>query len=195
MLKDLKIKNHKGIIIAYLNINSIRNKFELLKCIISDNIDILTIAETKLDSNFTTNQFLLEGFRLPFRYDRNSNGGGILVYVGEGVPAKEIKTYNFPDNIECGFVEINLKNKKWLLANVYHPPSQNGRYFFEEIGKSLDAYGTRHENFILMGDFNTEEQDADISNFLETYNFKKFMKKATWFKSDRPRSIDLILTD
>ena len=59
MLKDLKIKNHKGIIIAYLNINSIRNKFELLKCIISDNIDILTIAETKLDSNFTTNQFLL----------------------------------------------------------------------------------------------------------------------------------------
>ena len=195
MLKDLEIKNHKGIIIAYLNINSIRNKFELLKCIISDNIDILTIAETKLDSNFTTNQFLLEGFRTPFRYDRNSNGGGILVYVREGVPAKEIKTYNFPDNIECGFVEINLKNKKWLLANVYRPPSQNGRYFFEEIGKSLDAYGTRYENFILMGDFNTEEQDADISNFLETYNLKNFMKKPTCFKSDRPRSIDLILTN
>ena len=195
ILKDLKIKNHKGIIIAYLNINSIRNKFELLKCIISDNIGILTIAETKLDSNFTTNQFLLEGFRPPFRYDRNSNGGGILVYVREGVPAKEIKTYNFPDNIECGFVEINLKNKKWLLANVYRPPSQNGRYFFEEIGKSLDAYGTRYENFILMGDFNTEEHDADRSNFLETYNLKNLMKKPTCFKSDRPRSIDLILTN
>ena len=75
MLKDLKIKNHKGIIIAYLNINSIRNKFKHLQCIISDNIDILTIAETKLDLNFTTNQFLLEGFRPPFRYNRNSNGG------------------------------------------------------------------------------------------------------------------------
>ena len=108
---------------------------------------------------------------------------------------KEIKTYNFPDNIECGFVEINLKNKKWLLANVYRPPSQNGRYLFEEIGKSLDAYGTRYENFILMGNFNTEEQDADISNFLETYNLKNLMKKPTCFKSDRPRSIDLILTN
>ena len=90
MLKDLKTKTHRGIIIAYLNINSIRNKFELLKCIISDNIDILTIAETKLDLNFTTNQFLLKGFRPPFRYDRNSNGGGILIYVREGVPEKEI---------------------------------------------------------------------------------------------------------
>ena len=67
--------------------------------------------------------------------------------------------------------------------------------FFGEIGKSLDAYGTRYENFILMGDFNTEEQDADISNFLETYNLKNLMKKPTCFKSDRPRSIDLILTN
>ena len=53
----------------------------------------------------------------------------------------------------------------------------------------------RYENFILMWDFNTEEQDADISNFLETYNLKKLMKKPTCFKSDRPRSIDLILTN
>ena len=79
ILKDLKIKNHRGIITAYLNINSIRNKFEILKCIISDNIDILTIAETKHGLNFTTKHFLLEGFRPPFRYNTNSNGGGILV--------------------------------------------------------------------------------------------------------------------
>ena len=45
-----------------------------------------------------------------------------------------------------------------------------------------------------MGDFNTEEQDADISNFLETYNLKSLLKKPACFKSDRPRSIDLILT-
>ena len=46
-----------------------------------------------------------------------------------------------------------------------------------------------------MGDFNTEEQDADISNVLETYNLKNLMTKQTCFKSDRPRSIDLILTN
>ena len=195
MLQDLKIKNRKGIIIAYLNINSIRNKFEPLKCLISKNIDILAIAETKLDSSFKTAQFFLEGFKPPFRYDRNKSGGGILVYVREEVPAKELRAYNLPEDIECGFVEINLKNKKWLLANVYRPPSQNGRYFFEELGKSLDAYSTGYENLILLGDFNLEEKGADISNFLEIYNLKNLVKKPTCFKSDRPRSIDLILTN
>ena len=87
------------------------------------------------------------------------------------------------------------KNKKWLLANVYRPPSQNGRYFFEELGKSLDAYSTGYENLILLGDFNMEEKEANISNFLEIYNLKNLVKKPTCVKSDRPRSIDLILTN
>ena len=102
-------------------------------------------------------------------------------------------------------MEIILKNKKWLLANVYRPPSQNGRYFFEELGMSLDAYSTKphqnmktpskHENPILLGDFNMEEKEADISNLLETYNLKNLVKKPTCFISDRPRSIDLMLTN
>ena len=39
-----------------------------------------------------------------------------------------------------------------------------------------------------------QEKEADISNFLEIYNLKNLVKKPTCFKSDRPRSIDLILT-
>ena len=128
-LKNLRLKKHHGIIIAYLNINSIRNKFDFLKVIISSNIDILTIAETKLDDAFPTSQFMLDGFHSPFRYDRNRYGGGILVYVKHGVPAKELKEYQLPGDIECGFVEINIKKKKWLLANIYRPPSQGERYF------------------------------------------------------------------
>ena len=55
---------------AYLNINSIRNKFELLKPMILDSVDILVIAETKLDSNFATNQFIIDGFSPPYRYSK-----------------------------------------------------------------------------------------------------------------------------
>ena len=39
-------------ICAHLNINSARNKFELLSDIIKNNIDILMISETKFDSAF-----------------------------------------------------------------------------------------------------------------------------------------------
>ena len=87
-LKDLQLKLYNGLIIAYLSINSVRKKFDFLKVITSSNIDILAIAETRLEDNFPTSQFILDGFHSPFRYDRNRDGGGILVCVKHGIPAK-----------------------------------------------------------------------------------------------------------
>ncbi len=46
-----------------------------------------------------------------------------------------------------------------------------------------------------MGDFNTEENDENISNFMESYSLKNIVKDPTCFKSERPRTIDLILTN
>ena len=34
------------------------------------------------------NHFLNKGFHSPFRFDRHRNGGGIILYVWEGIPAK-----------------------------------------------------------------------------------------------------------
>ena len=40
--------NHRGkIIIGHLNINSIKNKFDLLKEMVKKEVDLLTIPETK----------------------------------------------------------------------------------------------------------------------------------------------------
>ena len=41
------------------------------------NIGILIIAETKIDSSFCNSQFMIEGFSLSFRIDRNRFGGGV----------------------------------------------------------------------------------------------------------------------
>ena len=51
-LKALRLKNANKLIIDYLNINSLRNKFEFLTSLIKDNIDILMISETKPDQTF-----------------------------------------------------------------------------------------------------------------------------------------------
>ena len=55
-------------------------------------------------------QFLIEGFGPPFISDRNSHGGGILVYVREDIPCKLIPMKNC--SIERFFIELNLKSKK-----------------------------------------------------------------------------------
>ena len=65
LLKHIRVSNINKLVIAQLNINSLRNKYEDLKAIIFDNIDILIINETKLDNSFPTQQFLIEGY-FPF---------------------------------------------------------------------------------------------------------------------------------
>ena len=53
-------KYSKNIIFNHLNINSIRNKFENRKEIVSNYIDILVIAEMKIDKWFPTVQLITE---------------------------------------------------------------------------------------------------------------------------------------
>ena len=49
---SVRTHNHSNIIILHLNIKSIRNKFDDLKLIIDENVDILYIAETKIYESF-----------------------------------------------------------------------------------------------------------------------------------------------
>ena len=85
-LKELRQKKLNRPIIAQLNINSIRNKFQFLEKEVRANLDILLISETKLDDSFPSVQFLLDEFSRPYRLDRWSNGGGILLYIRDDIP-------------------------------------------------------------------------------------------------------------
>ena len=78
-LKSFPKDNLNKLIFAHLNINSIQNKFELLSEQIKSNISM--ISETKIDDSFPVGQFLIEGFCIPYRLDRNSKCGGTLLHV------------------------------------------------------------------------------------------------------------------
>ena len=87
--------------------------------LIKNNVDILMISETKLDESFPDGQFTVKGYSKPFRLDRNKNGGGIMLYVREDIPARLISVEKSP--IEAIFIEINLRNRKWLFCCSYNP--------------------------------------------------------------------------
>ena len=71
------------------------------------------ISETKLDPYFPTGQIHIHGFSKPYSFDRNGNGGGILLYICEDIPSKLIL---IKMTIEGIFVEINLRKKSWSFA-------------------------------------------------------------------------------
>ena len=159
---NLRLKNPNRLICAHLNINSVRNKFDLLSDIIKNNIDILMISETKLDSSFPNGQFQIHGYSEPYRLDRNGNGGGILVFIREDIPTKLIDSQM---KIEGFFIELNLRRKKWLLCCSFNSKYSQISHHLKEIGKNLDVLTSKYDNIILMGDFNAEPTDVVVSDF------------------------------
>ena len=67
---------------------------------IMNNADLLLVSETKLDDSFPTAQFLLGEFSKPYRFDRCSNGGGILLYVKDNISSRLLTDHRLPDHVE-----------------------------------------------------------------------------------------------
>ena len=53
-------------------------------------VDVFMISKTKLDNSFSGGQFFIEGYHTSFRFDRNRNVGGILLYIHKDIPTKVI---------------------------------------------------------------------------------------------------------
>ena len=147
-LRSIRTGHPDKIVIAQLNTNSIRNKFEQFKCIVKGNVDILVLLETKLDSTFTSAQFMIDGFSAPYRLDRDKNGGGIIVLIREDILSRLLQEHMLPEDIEALPIEINLRKSKFLLLATYHPPSQSKMYYFDHITKIMDKYA-KYEKVLL----------------------------------------------
>ena len=91
---------------------------------------------------------------------------------------------------------MNIRKSKWLVVCCYHPPSQNDNYFFYNLGKALDSLNSNYEKFLLIGDFNSEDHETEITNFLNNHDAKNIVKQKTCFKNIlNPSCVDLFITN
>ena len=104
-----------------------RNKFTDLQTIVNGNVNIVSIAVTKLDASFPSAQFVI-GYYIPYRFDINNKSGRILVYVKSSVPSRCLSSRKLRICIRDIPFEINLRKEKWLVTSIYRPPSQNSEY-------------------------------------------------------------------
>ena len=95
-----------NIILTYINVKSIRHKLNDLYALTAETVDVLCIAESKLDKSFPGSQFLLPGSHKPYRLDKTAMSGGLLVYVRSSIAS-------------------HLQKQKWLLLALYRSPDQN----------------------------------------------------------------------
>ena len=194
-LVSIRKKYYNHLIIGNLNINSLPNKFEDLKILVKGKVDIIVITESKLDHIFPGSSFRINGYNKPFRKDRNRNGGEIFVFIRDDIPCKELQIIFF-NEFEVLFVEINLSHSKWLFVACYHPPNQNDDLIFRKLSNQIDFYSKTYDNFFIVGDFNCQETEPMLSEFLNMHSAKNIVKEETCFKSiENPSCIDLFLTN
>ena len=151
------------------------------------------ISEIKLDDSFPTAQFLIKSFSAPYRFNRNSKGRGLLLYIREDIPSK-ILTYISNCDIETLLVEINLRKRKRLLNGSYNPNKGQISHHLECLNSLLDEHSKKYENYVFIGHFNVNISDSSMKEFCSLNRLKNLINEPTCYKnSERPTCIDLIL--
>ena len=157
-------------------------------------IDILLISETKINNSFPTSQFEIQGYT-PFRLDRSANGGGLLLYIRNDIPAKRLPLLGF-GNIKCIILGVTVSNKKWLLGGSYNPDTSQISNHLSTLSRYLCHYSSSYENIVILGDFNSEYREEAMEGFCSLFCFSSLINDHTCIKSvENPSCVDLILTN
>ena len=203
-----KETNQEVVKIIYLNARSILNKINDLEVLLNEQEpDFVLIAETWLNDDTNTAMLNIEGYYIDpdLRLDRkdtlNGIGGGLIVYIKEGLIVK-------PTSAESNFnqfVQFEVVNKDDICTTrnlnitlIYRPPSSRDENT-DELCKLISTAG---KNSIFIGDFNFpginwefETSDRKGASFLKSTK-DNYLEQLIDFKTHiRGNTLDLLFTN
>ena len=108
---------------------------------------------------------MLKKFGIPYWLDRNSNGGGLLLYVREDIPSKFLKVKS-DCNSESICVEVNLRKRKWFIYDSYNSNKSFLPNHLECLNRIIDEYSKLCQNFLFLGDFNSSVSEKMLGRSL-----------------------------
>lgn len=117
------------------NLRSLQTGFRKLESQIENLSEIgkpdVILAQETFKVNGT---YILDGYQPPaFKQRRNKNGGGVILWVKEGLEFKTIESPFLEENFESISIELPSVNEIIQLVNVYRPPQGSRRTFLKEI--------------------------------------------------------------
>ena len=138
---------------VHININSLRNKFDMPMNSITEYKDILMVFETKLDDTFPHVLHHPKDFSNSYRLDRNPHGGRILVYIRDNIPPNLVEHDQKFENFEGFFIELELSKKnKWLLSYSSNPHKSNTKEHLSNNCEGLSELNLKYDNILILVD-------------------------------------------
>ena len=154
----------------------------------------MLVSETKIDDSFSIGNFLKDGFSTPYRLDANFNRSGLMLSVREDIPSTLVEAETRP--VEGFYIELNLRNDKWLLNCSYNPHKNNIGNHLKALSDFLDSHSSTYEKVLILGDFNVEADDQNMKTFCDSFSLASLIKQPTCYKiPSHPKCINLILTN
>ena len=196
-LRNVRTTYRNNFLSSYLNINSLRYKFDELSDLVTRNaLDFICVAETKLDSSYFDGIFTIANYR-PFRKDNTSLSGGLFAFVRSEIPCQRRPDLEC-DKLESLCVEVTLANTKWLVACLYRHPQMSNNLFEDEMTTLVDKIIALYDRYIIMGDLNYDmtrmaNNRHALLDVCNLFDLKNVISHPTCFKTSRGTLLDVIL--
>ena len=81
-----------------------------------------------------------------------------------------LSRYFLPLHIEILFLELNLRNQKWLVCCSYNPNKNLIKEHLRVLTEGIQFYSKDYEYILLMKDHNAEITETNMSFFCEIYH-------------------------
>ena len=135
---------------------------------------IIGVTETWLnDINYDL--YGLDGYELIERHRANKMGGGIGLFVRNGVSYKsraDLTTFEY--YCESLFIEIDKSvfgsGRNILIGVKYRPPNTDIKIFIDHMKEVLEYVQTENEVLYLVGDYNINLLNVDSHNLTADFN-------------------------
>lgn len=144
----------KGLIMAHLNVCSLRNKVHEVQRLASQySIHIFTVSETHLEPAFSNAEVSIEGYNL-FRKDRNKYGGGVAIYIQSHIPAESVDCLSIDGSIEAVWVLVHLPHTKPILIGCCYRPPNSDMNYLSAVCSMVDKASDGSREVYVFGDMN-----------------------------------------
>ena len=150
----------KGLRVACHNINRLLNKLDQLKLFLvndSPSLDVYCLSETFLTGTINNSCLCIDGYTFVRKDRLNKRGGGLIMYVRDGISYKRRK--DLEGHIETLCIEIKYSNRSILLTSVYRPPNNDSdsiQHWLSNMEESMYKIYSENKPTILMGDINID---------------------------------------
>ena len=205
-INDLNIKNivlksaFKENCFNFIHINpgSLKPHLGELRLIVQNTaVHAIAVSETWFSEKTNNNLVAINDFSL-FRHDRlNKRGGGVAIYLRNGIKSRIIGKSHANAKVEFLFLEIdNRSGTKLCFGVVYNPPSNPLTTTLKNI---LSSVSSKYPHVIVLGDFNLNLQLKSrailrFKDFLQSKSLTYCSQEPTNFVPGKtPSQIDIAL--